>query len=482
MHTTFDPIQIILPNSFEPSQHWYPKALNATIHPMVDFFLNLSKERIAQRYCYLNPSVQVDDLLNLLAYQPKHFFWAGTDLIHVATEHGKREMVVIETNSCPSGQKSMPLSNDNDEMGSYRGLIENTFKPALKSKRLPQGKLAVIYDKNDMESSGYACAIADIFHEEVYLIACYDEQDNSHLRINADTDILEFQNEKKQWVPLRAVFRYLTQKPWSRLPTKSKTFIFNPITACLAGGRNKMVASKAYEQLNNELRNKNLKIHTPATVWDVKKQDIPYWMEKMGGQLVIKVPYSNAGQGVFTIINQYELNAFMQQEFHYEQFIVQSLIGHYNWSSTTENGKLYHIGTMPDKQGKSYAVDVRMMINATESGFRPLAIYSRKAALPLADNLESGTSSWDILGTNLSTKLGKNVWGSDTNRLLLMDRRDFNKLGIGLDDLIQGYIQSVLATIAIDKMACSLTDKKGKFKLKQFKLLNQDPKLLEEIF
>jgi hypothetical protein len=204
-------------------------------------------------------------------------------------------------------------------------------------------------------------------------------------------------------------------------------------------------------------------------------------MEKMGGQLVIKIPYSNAGQGVFTIINQDELDAFMQQNFYYEKFIVQSLIGHYNWSSTTENGKLYHIGTMPDKQGKSYAVDVRMMINATQSGFRPLAIYSRKAALPLADSLESGTSSWDILGTNLSKKLGKNTWSSDSDRLLLMDRRDFNKLGVGLDDLIQGYIQSVLATIAIDKMACQLTDKKGKFKLKQFKSLNEDKILLVEI-
>ena len=33
---------------------------------------------------------------------------------------------------------------------------------------------------------------------------------------------------------------------------------------------------------------------------------------------------------------------------------------------------------------------------------------------------------------------------SDTNRLVLMDRRDFNKLGVGLDDMIEAYIQTVL--------------------------------------
>jgi len=30
---------IIQPNEFEAHQHWYPKALNATIHPMINFFL-----------------------------------------------------------------------------------------------------------------------------------------------------------------------------------------------------------------------------------------------------------------------------------------------------------------------------------------------------------------------------------------------------------------------------------------------------------
>ena len=43
-------LRTVLPNEFEPHLHWYPKALNATIHPMISFFLSLGQERIITRY------------------------------------------------------------------------------------------------------------------------------------------------------------------------------------------------------------------------------------------------------------------------------------------------------------------------------------------------------------------------------------------------------------------------------------------------
>jgi hypothetical protein len=86
-----------------------------------------------------------------------------------------------------------------------------------------------------------------------------------------------------------------------------------------------------------------------------------------------------------------------------------------------------------------------------------------------------------MLGTNLSIKNIDGSWGSDTNRLMLMDRRDFNKIGVGLDDLLEAYIQTVLSTIAIDKMSINLINSKGKFRLKHFKSLNDDMRLIEEI-
>jgi len=472
-------LKLFYPNEFEPHHHWYPKAMNATIHPMISFFLNLEQERIITRYCHMHPTVNQDKLRAVLQHRSKYFIWGGADLLNVTSAGGKRQMVVIENNSCPSGQKSMPLMDDNQEQGSYKLMVERTFKPYLKNLRLKtKGGLAVVYDKNEMEASGYAKVIADVMKEPVYYVSYYTDDRSAKVKfVNGVMHV----NDNDNWIPIRAAFRYLTQKPWNRLPVNSKTRILNPTIACLAGGRNKMVAAKAYDIFNTELQEHGLKINMPETIWDVSKNEIPLWVKKLGGHAVIKVPYSNAGQGVYTIVTAEELDAFMELEFDYDLFIVQSLIGNSNWSSTTATGKLYHVGTIPDQKNHTFVADIRMMVSSTEKGILPLCTYARRAEKPLIDNLISGTDSWSMLGTNLSFKKEDGTWGSDTSRLVLMDRRDFNKLGIGLDDLIEAFIQTVLSTVAIDKMAQTLVNKQGKFKMKLFKSLNDDKSLLDEI-
>ncbi|WP_236975472.1 hypothetical protein [Membranihabitans maritimus] len=472
--------EIIRPGAFESDRHWYPKALNATIHPLVKFFFSLNKTRIINRYCHLNPRVDRKKLNEILEYRCKYFLWCGADLINATSESGNKKMVVIENNSSPSGQKSMPLLDDTKEEGSYRLLIENTFKPYIKKKgsTVENGKVAVLYDKNYVETSGYAATIADVLEEEVLLVPFYNNQNPPLVKL--ENKIL-YAYHDSEWHPLRAVFRYLTQKPWNRLPIQCRTKILNPIISCLAGGRNKMVAAKAYDFYNSELLPFGLKINIPDTIWDVRKEEVPLWVEKMGGHAVIKVPYSNAGQGVFTIINQRELDEFMKLTFEYERFIVQSLIGNYNWSSLSEKGKFYQVGTIPNSKGETFVTDLRMMVSSTSEGIKPLCIYSRRTEDPLVEDLSSGDDSWKMLGTNLSVKLGENEWTSDSSRLMLMDRRDFNKLGIGLDDLIEAYIQTVLSMIAIDKMCKKLISSNGRFKMNLFQSVNNDENLLNEI-
>lgn len=469
------------PGSFEPENHWYDKALNATLHPMVSYFLNLGNDRIIERYCHLNPKVKKSALEALLSSIPKYFRWAGADLINVTSANGNRSMVVIENNSCPSGQKSMPLIQDHEEHGGYKQLIERTFLPSLKGQRLvPGGKVAVLYDKNPMEASGYAATIADVLNEDVYYLPfTYADLDTT---LRYKDGILYFLDEDEEWTPIKAAFRYVTQKPWNRIPIGSKTKILNPVLACLAGGRNKMMAAKAYDMFNADLQGTGLKIITPETIWDVSKNEIPLWVKKMGGMAVIKVPYSNAGQGVYTIVNDKELSDFMELDFEYDRFIVQSLIGNYNWSSTSPKGKLFHVGTIPNTKGQTFVTDVRMMVSASENGIKPLCVYSRRSKKPLLNEITDSSASWDMLGTNLSVKLGENQWGSETNRLVLMDRRDFNKLGIGVDDLIEGYIQTILSMLAIDSMCKNLVNANGKFRKRLFASLNDDPHLISEIF
>lgn len=471
-------VRLIKPGQFEPEEHFYPKALNAQIHPMVAHFFNLDHDRIVQRYAYLNPKVDGKSLSQLLNRSTKFFHWGGADLFYVTTEQGNRQMVVLETNSCPSGQKSMPPKSDGDEHRGYRSLLEESFLTLIKGKRLPKGVLAIVYDKNPMEVTGYAATLADLTGEDVWLVPCFESEENP---IVCQDGVLHLINQENEKIPIRACLRYVTQKPWNRLPVVTKTFVYNSTLVCLAGGRNKLVASKAYDLFNAGIKKQGLKINTPETVEGVGKLEIPLWVDRFGGFAVIKNPYSNAGQGVYTITNSDELEEFMQGSYDYDQFIVQSLIGHARWSSQTEQGKYYHIGTVPDKKGDIYVADLRMMVYATPSGFRPAALYARKSRSPLKEVLDPGESSWDVLGTNLSIKKGKDQWDSDTHRLMLMDRKDFNDLGLGLDDLIEAYIQAVLSVCAIDEMAEKLISAKGGFRMKLFKSMNHDQTLCSEI-
>lgn len=481
--------QVVQPNTFEIEKHYYTKVLNAQIHPLVAHFMRMNNARISSRYCHLYPAVDIEALEELLSYRPHFFRWCGADLFNVTEATGGRKMVVIETNSCPSGQKSMPLLSEDNEANGYRSLMEHTFKPYVDAHKdeLVEGRLAVIYDKNPMEASGYAAVMADVFGEEVLLAEYYEGDPNPGVRWNADR-VMEVKKEASgEWLPVRAAFRYVTQKPWNRLPvTGSRTLIINPVLSCLAGGRNKLVADKAYELFNahHESIGSNLKIRVPETIRDVSKAEVPLWVKSMGGRAVVKVPYSNAGQGVYTITNPMELKGFMDEvhDVTYDQYIVQSLIGNYKWSSKTHAGQYFHVGTIPDRNKDIYCADIRMMIHYDylAGGFRPIAIYSRRAQKPLSSELHENEDSWAMLGTNLSEKIDSHTWTSDTSRLLLMDTRDFNKLGLGSDDLIDGYIQTVMAAVAIDKLASKLA-KDGHFNLELFRSLDKDEVLLQEL-
>ena len=67
----------ITPGHFEAEQHFYPRVLNANIHPLVASFFSLGNDRIMARYSHLNPSMDVQTLKNLLSYEPQYFRWAG---------------------------------------------------------------------------------------------------------------------------------------------------------------------------------------------------------------------------------------------------------------------------------------------------------------------------------------------------------------------------------------------------------------------
>ncbi|KAJ9069134.1 hypothetical protein DSO57_1021668 [Entomophthora muscae] len=332
-----------------------------------------------------------------------------------------------------------------------------------------------------MEASGYCAVMAELSKEKVWLVEYH--QDEVDPPVRWVDGIMEIRDSSGGWHSIRACFRYVTQKPWARIPLHTKTIVMNEIISCLAGGRNKMMAARAYEFFNAEMADSGLSVRTPDTIRNVTKNEIPLWVNSMGGHAVIKVPYSNAGQGVYTVTNAEDLKAFMETDHYYDKFIVQSLVGNASWSSTSRDGKFYHVGTIPNKKVNTYVSDLRMMITGDSQGFRPVSIYGRRARKPLIKHLEDDPSitSWEMLGTNLSVKLADGSWATEAQRLLLMDRKDFNQLGIGVDDIIDAYVQTILSVIAIDKLCQRLVPDKGKFDFELFKALNPDEALLNEI-
>lgn len=473
--------QIVEPGNFETNKHFYERVLNAHIHPLIRNLMDMGNERIASRYCHLHPEAKPQAVKELLTTIPRYFRWGGCDLFHVTSEEGLRQVVVIETNSCPSGQKSMPRVNESLEKAGYDRLLRDSFlEQVSRRKGGPKGDFAVIYDKNHMENSGYAAALADLTGEKVWLVP-FHRQDVGRTASFDEKGLMHVLKDGEK-IPIKAAFRYVTQQPWNRIPIHmSRTLIYNPVLICLSGGRNKLVASKAYDLYNAAHLNSGLRIRTPETIWDVAKEEIPMWIQRMGGVAVVKVPYSNAGQGVYTITSEDELDAFMQLQHDYDHFIIQSLIGNSRWSSQSQFGRLFHVGTLPDRRLNLYAVDLRFMVGVSPYGFFPVAIYARRARKPLTTELQDSDASWDMLGTNLSVKNEDGSFSTEPERLLLVDSRDFNRLGFGLDDLIESYIQTVMCIVAIDDMAKGLINTKGKFRKKLFQSINPDRRFNEEI-
>ncbi|XP_035679320.1 uncharacterized protein LOC118417736 isoform X3 [Branchiostoma floridae] len=470
---------VILPRESRPFSFLHPAMGEAKTHPTVTAFLQLDTEQIIHRYCKEHKDVQQEALWKLLTYRPKHFRWAGADLFPGVTAAGRPEMVVLEVNSCPSGQKYMPHGGTGMDSG-YHKLMGETFRDTVSSKCDPflrNKPLAVVLDKNQLETSGYAAALADITKEPVYVVEAYLNQPKEH-NIRWTDGIMEVRDVEDQWHAIRAAFRYVTQKPWTRIPLTTKTVVFNHIASDLSGGRNKLLAAVAYEDFNKQQGGTGLRIRTPRTFLRVTKAQIPTAVQALGGKAVIKVPYSNSGQGVYTVTSQKELDELMAQDLRYEKFIVQALVGHKNWSSS----QWHHACTLPDEEGRKYVFDTRLMVHATPDGFRPLCIFSRRAHLPLPDTLDGTEDSWEFLGTNLTVKDTVGDSKSDTERLLSVDNKPFEMLNLNVDNLVDGFVQTVMATIAIDKMCCRLVRPDNSFDFEEFVVLGEEGKILEEIY
>ncbi|CAG8489016.1 22412_t:CDS:2, partial [Racocetra persica] len=363
-------------------------------------------DRIITRYKNLNPQIDAKILRNCLEYEPKFFTWGASDFFNVIDSNGKRQMIVVESDSSPAGQVTMPSLGINKRHNGYKFITQTAFKQALKGTDPSIGELAILYDvtSDETEATGFAAAISEETKEHVWIVMLYDIAKYELLKWENKVMYIKDQDEG--------------HKPWIYFPLKSKTVVFNNIISCLAGGQNKIMAAKSFELFNTELSGSGLVIRFPKTVYNVNKSEIYSCIEKMGGRVVIKSPYGSCGHGVYTITNSEELKEFFDTNHHYEKFIVQSLV---------------------------------------ESAYG---------------------DSWNAFGTNVSVKLDSS-WIEEYERVITVDQKEFDTTGLGIDDLIDAYVQTVLSIIAIDKM-CQKLFVNHEFNFELYRTLNPDDVLLDD--
>jgi hypothetical protein len=473
-----DVAERVEPGAFRVEPHFYAEARAQRLHPEVRRLLQMPPVEIAGRYADRHPEVDVAYLERILRSRPRFVRWAGCDLLLTRGGPDRHRVLVLETNSCPAGQKSMPEGGGLGPTGGYGELVRQGVLPLVPTRAELPGDLAVLYDKNRMEASGYAAAMAELSGEPVYCVEL--DARRSTPAVAFDRGVLQVR-DASGWRPIRGALRYLTYRPWTSIPARTRTAIVNPMVVALAGGRNKNVAAKAYARANLALRDAHLAIRTPRTFTDVSSADLAARVAELGGRAVIKVPYSNAGQGVFPVASHRDLSAVLGLERAYDLLVVQELIGPAQWHGGHPGDEpLVQVGCRPDPSAEAHAADVRVMICGGPDGYRPLAVYARRARARFGTLAEDGDLAPRLL-TNLSAKTAGNAWATETERLIPPGVRFLEILGMGPPDLIEAFVQTVLAARAIDDLAAALVRHDGTLDRAAFAELNPDRRLLAEI-
>ena len=468
--------EIIKPTTINPIELGYEESYNKQIDPTVKQLMDMSQMQIAHNYSSRH-NVEYDQVLKLLQSKVQYMPWSGSDILNVQDLQGKKHKVILETNSCPSGAKDLPsadFTTINDS--AYAKILQATLLPKIKDEK---SDLAVIWDKNKVETRNYAQVLANLTQRDVHYVPLFNQTDMQDLNFNPHT--LGFNDEK-----IAGAFRYVTQGPWKRISVNTSTPMTNPIIACLAGGRNKLLAAKAYEQFNK--KDSDLKISLPYTSSELSKEEVIKTLKEWEYG-VVKLPYSNAGQGVFTITSEKDLKDFRERVDNDKTLILQQLIGYGDIRSNGKMTPLTHIGSLVD--GKRYATDIRMMVingkhENGESGYHPVSMYARKAENPLEDLTNPNIASWDVLGTNLSELTGREeesnrkTWATHNDRRIVVTKEQFPSLDLSIEDLVDTYIQAVQANFAINEMANYLM-KDGTFQKERFEELNGDHSIMEDL-
>ncbi len=453
-----------------PEDLYASRALKTTYAPEVQRFLKMSPQAMVACYRKRYPEVKQDFLEQAIRYQPRYFRYGGADLFRVYNRHTqKTEMVLIEINSVPGGLSNTPELKNPVYQKFAHFFMETLGKTPFASKR--EGVLAVLSHGQRMDPLGIAQAIARKAKEPVHLIT-HEKDKPLHQqpwRVDASSGGLFIQTKDALWHKVRGAVSLLGPSSMfaSQPLSVSQGVLIDPPMVHRAGGVEKARANEAYrafnmEALHSQKAGSNPLIRTPKT-YQVSREEVHALVNEMGSSAVVKLPDGNGGDGIWMLRHERDMAKFLKETEESatstpsQKYIVQELILPMPWASLSKKpADRYNRGTVPDRQNmKRYVYDMRMLVAPLNGVWRPLGLLGRQAPTPIPtpDTISDKTSPqtiWNVLGTNLSRKSPQG-WFFREQGLMVFDKKGYTPTGLTLDDLVEGYFQSIFAMQAIDK-------------------------------
>lgn len=135
-----------------------------------------------------------------------------------------------------------------------------------------------------------------------------------------------------------------------------------------------------------------------------------------------------------------------------------------------------------------YAYSFRIVACNSPTGFKMITICCARAPAPFAKNGEAAEIAPNALLNKIRTvhendvyitNIGPNPNGEE--RSFYVDDAGMKGMGIGMDDVIDGFMQTVYSIHAIDNMCKKLTMEDGELNMQLLTELNPDPQLLAEV-
>lgn len=134
-----------------------------------------------------------------------------------------------------------------------------------------------------------------------------------------------------------------------------------------------------------------------------------------------------------------------------------------------------------------YAYSFRVLACNSPSGFKMITICCARAPAPFAKHGETAEIAPGLLNkittvheddvyiTNIGTKVDGEM------RSFYLDDAGMKGMGVTMDDVIDGFMQTVYSIHALDNMCKKLTMENGELNLQLLQELNPDPQLLAEV-